>query len=61
MNNQSEPEKSPWESALDVETSVKGSEKSRVYVRPTILSHSGEKILEELGPAQACYSFTPWD
>ena len=30
---------------------------AREYVRPTILSHSGEEILEDLGPAQACYPF----
>ena len=29
----------------------------RAYVSPAILSHSGEDILEELGPAQACYPF----
>ena len=31
---------------------------SRGYKRPEILSHSGEGILEELGPAQACYPYT---
>ena len=33
------------------------NEGTREYVRPTILSHSGEEILEDLGPAQACYPF----
>ena len=33
------------------------SRATRAYVSPAILSHSGEDILEELGPAQACYPF----
>jgi len=33
------------------------SRTKRDYVSPAILSHSGEDILEELGPAQACYPF----
>ena len=61
MNTKHEPQNSPWEPAKDVESSAEGSERGREYVRPAILSHSGEEILEELGPAQACYSFTPWD
>ena len=32
-------------------------ETTTAYERPVILSHSGEDILEELGPAQACYPF----
>ena len=27
------------------------------YEAPRIISHSGEQILEQLGPAQACYPF----
>ena len=30
----------------------------RAYERPVVISHSGEDVLEELGPAQACYPFT---
>ena len=33
------------------------SRAKKAYVSPAILSHSGEDILEELGPAQACYPF----
>ncbi len=33
-------------------------EASKVYVAPAILSCSGEDILEDLGPAQACYPFS---
>jgi hypothetical protein len=33
------------------------AQRTALYERPTIISHSGEDILEELGPAQACYPF----
>ncbi len=39
------------------EPQVGAQKTAREYVRPTILSHSGEEILEDLGPAQACYPF----
>ena len=50
-------------SPLESQTSATGDhqvgaqEAAREYVRPEILSHSGEEILEDLGPAQACYPF----
>ncbi len=28
------------------------------YETPRVVTHSGQKILEELGPAQACYPFS---
>ncbi len=31
---------------------------AKQYVRPTVLTHSGEDLLDELGPAQACYPFS---
>lgn len=27
------------------------------YVKPAVLTHSGEDVLDELGPAQACYPY----
>ena len=39
------------------EPPVGAQEAAREYVRPEILSHSGEEILEDLGPAQAGYPF----
>lgn len=33
------------------------SDSGKVYVKPAVLTHSGEDILDELGPAQACYPF----
>lgn len=30
---------------------------TKQYVKPAVLTHSGEDILDELGPAQACYPF----
>lgn len=50
-------------SPLERQTSATGDpevgaqEAAREYVRPAILSHSGEEILEDLGPAQACYPY----
>jgi hypothetical protein len=37
-------------------TSARAKRPTR-YERPLIISHSGDEILEELGPAQACYPF----
>ena len=65
MNRDQESGSKP--SPIEIQTSgiddhqVGAQEGAREYVRPTILSHSGEEILEDLGPAQACYPYTPLD
>ncbi len=63
-NTESDAARSP----LEIKTSGIGEQRlgakeegPREYVRPTILSHSGEEILEDLGPAQACYPYSPLD
>ncbi len=61
MSTKHEPQSSPWEPTNAAENLPEGDERGKEYVQPAILSHSGEEILKELGPAQACYSFTPWD
>ena len=39
------------------ETQDPGAKSGKKYVKPAVLTHSGEDILDELGPAQACYPF----
>ena len=57
MNSPHESQNSSSEPTSSNEALAQGNERAREYVQPTILSHSGEEILEDLGPAQACYPF----
>ena len=40
------------------ERTTDASSKAPAYETPEIVSHSGEELLKELGPAQACYGFS---
>ncbi len=62
-DQESDSKTSPIESqAAEIGDHQVGAQKrAREYVRPSILSHSGEEILEDLGPAQACYPYSPFD
>ena len=40
------------------ERSTDATSNAPTYETPEIVSHSGEELLKELGPAQACYGFS---
>lgn len=50
------------QAALDLSsgdvTQKPGVKSGKQYVKPAVLTHSGDEVLDELGPAQACYPFS---
>ena len=62
MSDSIDPTRSQPEADIAREQRVDRSSSTSVekpaYEKPLIVSHSGEELLKELGPAQACYGFS---